>query len=65
MLIIGTHYFVSVAAAERYYADYNIEPIDVKRKIEQGEISIGEPPTQPGDSLCIVDHGCRYEIRRS
>ena len=63
----GTSYFVSVAAAERYYRDYfsGTRPAlvkYVKGKIDAGEIHIGKPHVKDGDVLSVIDNGARYAI---
>lgn len=59
---IGTHHFISIAAAIRYFANQGIGPEDVARKFDEGEIAIGRPATKPGDTVSIIDTGTRYAI---
>lgn len=58
----GTSYFVSKAAAVRYYRDYGDDARSVDRKLAEGLIHIGKPPIRPGDRLSVIDSGTRYEI---
>ena len=60
--IVGTFYFVSRAAAVRYYRPYGYSETDVSLKIADGSIRLGKPPTKPGDQLEIIDDGTRYAI---
>lgn len=63
-MITGTAYFVSLKAAERYYADYGYSDIKaaVRRKLAEGEIHLGKPALKPGQSLTMLDNGARYGI---
>ena len=54
-----------------YYRDYeqdaHISAADalerhVRNKIEEGEISIGQPDIKAGETLSIIDDGTRYAI---
>jgi hypothetical protein len=56
MTRVGTSYFVSVRAANRYYEAYGFGEQDVKRKIIDNEIHIGKPILGPGERLTIVDN---------
>ncbi len=60
----GTSYFVSRAAAIRYYRDYGYDNVAdaVARKLREGEIHIGKPPLKAGQRLGVTDGGKRYEI---
>lgn len=60
MTIIGTSHFVSEQDARIYYRPYGLDEEEVSEKIEAGEITIGRPTVQAGDTLGI-DHG-RYVI---
>ena len=64
MTQVGTSNFVSRAAAIKYYSDYGYadEEHAVSRKLYEGEISIGNPPLKPGETLSIIDNGTRYAI---
>jgi hypothetical protein len=61
---IGTNYFLSFAAAVRYYRDYhgNDACIVVPQKLRDGEIHIGRPILKPGQRLVLIDNGTRYAI---
>ena len=66
---IGTSYFVSKAAAMRYYKRYNDKGYgywrlanDVANKIINGEIHIGKPQTKKGEHLVLIDDDTRYAI---
>lgn len=62
-MIIGTPYFVSEGAAyDYYYLSYGIGAYEVQQKLADGEIHLGQPPLQPGDTLTTVDHGRRFAI---
>ena len=64
----GTSHFVNFTKACDYYKDY--EPYEtpaeleriVRRKIDEGQIDIGQPTIKPGETLSIIDDGCRYAI---
>lgn len=60
----GTSYFVSRAAAVRYYRDYegSDAPAAVARKLREGSIHIGKPALKPGERLWRIDGGLRYAI---
>ena len=66
-VVWGTAFFVSKAAAITYYRPYHYEDVveAVNRKLAEGEIHIGPPPLEPGESLVIIDQGTRYAIRES
>jgi hypothetical protein len=59
---IGTSYFVDEAAAVRYYADVHMTRADVRRKLVEGEIHLGEPSLKAGERLRLIDRGTRYAI---
>lgn len=60
----GTSYFVSMAAAVRYYKDYHYSDTKaaVLRKLSEGEIHIGKPPLKAGERLGTTDGGKRYTV---
>lgn len=60
----GTSYFVSKAAAVRYYRAYEgaNAAAAVARKIREGEIHIGRPPVKAGERISLIDGGKRYAI---
>ena len=60
MTIIDTSHFVTEQDARIYYRPYGLDEEDVSEKIEAGEIAIGRPSINAGDTLGI-DHG-RYVI---
>lgn len=62
MQYYGTHHFVSLQAAHRYYAMYDEGWEAVARKIESKEIAIGPPAAKPGERVIIIDSGMRYAI---
>jgi predicted membrane protein len=62
MRIIGTSYFKDLYSAFRYYAPYGFDDIDVVRKISEGEIHIGKPSVEQGETLTLIDNGTRYAI---
>lgn len=62
----GTSYFVSRAAAIRYYKDYEDDPkAAVERKLRAGEIHIGVPHLKANETLLRIDGGKRYAIREN
>lgn len=61
-MIIGTSYFVSKAHAYRYYRPYGFDRAAVDQKLSEGEIHIGVPHLQAGETLQIIDGGTRYQI---
>lgn len=69
MIRVGTHHFVSVSAACRYYRSQGNDELSkpelvelVDRKIVCGEIAIGKPSVPPGGRLKIIDNSTRYAI---
>lgn len=60
---IGTSYFISRRAAEKYYKDYDYDDVKsaVDRKLSDGEIHIGKPDIKAGERLEINNEG-RYVI---
>jgi hypothetical protein len=59
----GTSYFVSLAAAVRYYRDVEDNPVGaVARKVTAGEIHIGKPVLKEGETLSVIDAGTRYAV---
>lgn len=64
--ISGTSNFVTERDAVLYYRDYYETSKEatkaVKRKIEEGEISVGPPVLRKGEKLTLVDGGRRYAI---
>ena len=62
MQYYGTHHFVSLQGAHRYYADYGLGFKDVERKIQEKEIAIGPPQVKEGQRLTLIDGGRRYAI---
>ena len=61
---IGTSYFVSRAAANRYYKPYGESAADVGRKLAAGEIHIGRPPRAAGESVGVIAGEGRYYLLR-
>lgn len=64
MLYVGTSYFPSLETAIRYYRDYSEDRQSVTRKLELGEIHIGQPPRKLGDKLLLIDAGTRWAIMK-
>jgi len=64
---IGTSYFVSKAAALRYYAYEGATPDSIERKVSEGLIHIGKPELKPDGSerYVLIDGGLRYGIEDS
>jgi hypothetical protein len=65
MIIIGTAYFRSRAAAVRYYARQHVDAVNVDRKITAREIHIGKPPVLAGDKVTLIPGEGRYQIERA
>lgn len=59
---IGTNHFVAFAYAVIYYQKQGIDSGAVQQKYVDGEIKIGPPTLKDGESLVIIDDGCRYAI---
>jgi len=57
-MTFGTSHFVSLRHARTYYKRQGLGH-DVKRKITDGEITIGKPKPRKGCTICINDEG-RY-----
>lgn len=58
----GTSYFVTKATAIRYYAYEGATEADIDRKLAEGLIHIGEPPTKPTEWIAVIDDGTRYAV---
>lgn len=58
----GTHHFVSLQAAIRYYKPYGNDKAEVERKVAAGEIAIGEPPAREGYRVSIIADEGRYAM---
>jgi hypothetical protein len=61
----GTSHFVSFEAARRYYTAYGFDRDATLRKLQAGEIHIGEPRLAPGERLVIAEAEGRYVIEDS
>lgn len=66
---IGTSYFASRRAAERYYADYSDYGSAarsvaqwVSDKLAAGEIHLGKPPLKAGEVCVLIDNCTRYAV---
>ena len=69
MTTIGTSYFVNFTKACDYYKGQGLDELtpaalerEVRAKIAEGEISIGQPELKPGNRLLLIDGGTRYAI---
>jgi hypothetical protein len=62
----GTSYFRSVVHAEFYYRSQFGEATRdvVADKLKNGEIHLGYPPLQAGDTCFLIDNGTRWAIRK-
>lgn len=61
--VIGTCYFVSLAAAVRYYHDYEHDAESaVKKKLAEGSIHVGKPALKIGQTLKLNTEEGRYFI---
>lgn len=56
---IGTSHFRSLMSANRYYAKQHVGLLNVKRKVDAGEIHIGKPEV-PANHRCYLDSDGRY-----
>ena len=63
-MIIGTSHFRSRSAAVRYYARQGENAAAVDRKLKAGEIHLGKPPLERGDTLSLIKDEGRYQIER-
>lgn len=61
-MMIGTSYFISKAAANRYYKSYGHSARDVAQMVAHGEIHIGRPVPKAGESVGIIPGEGRYYI---
>lgn len=63
----GTSYFVSHAAAVRYYRATEGKDAAgaVERKLAEGQIHLGKPDLKPGEVLTVIDNGTRYAIKEA
>lgn len=61
---IGTCHFVSLDAAERYYADYGYGAAEVAEKLAAGEIAVGRPEAEAGQIVGVISGEGRYYIER-
>lgn len=61
----GTAHFVSLSAAIRYYRPYGTDADEVRRKLADGEIAIGEPKKPDGSSYpnCTRGNDGRYWLK--
>jgi hypothetical protein len=66
----GTSNFVNFTKACDYYRSQGNEELTpaqleklVKNKIEEGEIELGQPTLKDGQTLRVIDNGCRYAIQ--
>ncbi len=64
-MITGTNHFISIAAADKYYAPYYGPDVNsfVKTKIKNGEIKIGPPKIKNGQKLLKNKDEGRYFIQ--
>ena len=61
--VVGTCHFVSWNRARDYYAPYGFDAVDVRQKIEAGEIAIGKPKHVPEADIFVIENEGRYAIR--
>lgn len=61
----GTSHFVSFESARRYYLPYGFKNTAeaVRRKIQDGEITIGPPQIKNGQKLLVIQDEGRYAIQ--
>lgn len=57
MTRIGTNCFISINAANRYYAEYGLTPADVREKLRTKEIRIGRPKVANGEQVDVNAEG--------
>lgn len=61
-MITGTHHFVSLLAAIRYYRPYGLTEADTRAKLEAGEIALGPPTVGPNQRSYTKSSEGRYFI---
>ena len=62
--VMGSAHFGSMADAARYYRDYGDDAAAVARKVQAGEIHIGKPPLNPGETCQLDRNEGRYFVAR-
>lgn len=66
--ITGTSHFVNFLRARQYYRAYDpslsLKELNawVKRKLDEGEIHLGKPVANPGETVTLNDEEGRYFI---
>lgn len=61
-MIVGTAHFRTFGAACRYYAPYGFTEGDVHERVQNQTVYIGKPELKDGETLTLIDHGCRWAI---
>lgn len=61
MNIIETTYFPSLPHAIAYYRPQGFSALDVKRKLDEGEIHVGKPPMKEGQTC--FEKGFRWHVQ--
>ena len=62
MPTMGTCYFLSRNAAFRYYRSQEVCAEDVKERIDEGSINIGQPHVKDGERLVLNQEEGRWMI---
>ncbi|MEE9353337.1 MAG: hypothetical protein V3U94_02820 [Candidatus Thorarchaeota archaeon] len=62
-LAFGTSYFVNINSAITYYEDMGFSADDVREKLIEGEIHIGEPEAWAGHYLRLDEEGRFHQVR--
>ena len=61
-MTFGTSHFRSKQDILNYYKPYGISFEDIDNKIKRGEIHIGKPKLEKGETLGIIKNEGRYSI---
>ena len=61
-MIIGTNYFATRPAAFQYYGRQGVGALDVLTKMKTGEVKVGNPPKQAGETSRWMDQDGRWHI---
>jgi hypothetical protein len=72
MTIIGTSHFVNFTKACDYYKgqgydDLSVSELErfVRDKLDDGEIELGKPELNIGETLLLIDEGTRYAVSQA
>jgi hypothetical protein len=62
-LAFGTSHFINVKSAITYYEDMGFSADDVREKLIEGEIHVGEPEAWAGHYLRLDEEGRFHQMR--